>query len=530
MLPVVSRLHAWYRFPLFLVLVVGLVSCRGTRNIGTTVPTTSPTLDAVLATMPTPQREFRAAWVATVANIDWPSEPGLSVAQQQQELEVILDQAVALNLNAIVMQVRPTADAFFDSELEPWSEYLTGAQGLAPDPYYDPLAFAVDEAHKRGLELHAWFNPYRAKHPTSKGERASNHISNIRPDIVREYGEYYWLDPGEPDAADHSLQVILDVVKRYDIDGVHLDDYFYPYAIRDDEGNEVPFPDAASRAKANVPADTVAVSNWRRSNVDNLIQRLYSEIKAAKPWVKFGISPFGIWRPGNPPSVVGFDAYEGLYADARKWLREGWVDYFSPQLYWSIDSEGQPYMALLDWWISQNVQERHLWPGNYTSRIWLEGNSHWEPEEIIAQVDSTRTRAGAEGNIHFSMKALMPGVERMADLLSEQVYQEQALIPATDWLDAALPPAPELSLLRDGGRTVLEFLPGQSVSPAQWVIRLYDEGHWTMHIIPGNQRRFLFADGAPELSVVTAVSRTGQEGPKAMVQPLKKAWGAVSDD
>ena len=312
-------------------------------------------------------REFRGAWVATVANIDWPSKPGLPVDEQQQEMIKLLDLARDLHLNAIILQVRPAADALYGSNLEPWSQYLTGIMGQAPEPLYDPLQFAVEQAHQRGLELHAWFNPYRARHASAHGEVANNHISRTHPEIVRQYGGYLWLDPGEPSATEHTRQVVLDVVRRYDIDGVHFDDYFYPYPVTDEGGQEVPFPDDASWERRK--DRELSRDDWRRDNVSRFIQSLYADIKSAKPWVKFGISPFGIWRPGQPPSITGFDAYAKLYADAKLWQEQGWLDYLTPQLYWKIDSAGQSYPVLLEWWYEHNARDRHLWPGNFTSRL-----------------------------------------------------------------------------------------------------------------------------------------------------------------
>ncbi len=353
-------------------------------------------------TPPAPPREFRGAWVATVANIDWPSKEGLSTAQQKAELLSILDRAVQLKLNAIIFQVRPACDALYASTLEPWSEYLTGTMGKAPEPFYDPLAFAVAEAHKRGLELHAWFNPYRARHFTAKSTIAPSHISRTHPQLVRSYGKYLWLDPGEPGVQEHTFSVVMDVVQRYDIDGVHFDDYFYPYKEKDSAGRELDFPDEASwkqfGAKGRLNRD-----DWRRENVNLLIQRVYRAIKIAKPWVKFGISPFGIWRPGNPPRTTGLDVYSKLYADSRKWLAKGWVDYFAPQLYWPIDSPEQPFPVLLRWWAEQNTTQRNLWVGLDATKA---GENRYS-EEIAAQIRLARRQSGVSGEVFYSMKSLI---------------------------------------------------------------------------------------------------------------------------
>ncbi|MCX5762893.1 MAG: family 10 glycosylhydrolase, partial [Gemmatimonadetes bacterium] len=278
------------------------------------------------------RREFRGVWVASVSNIDWPSKPGLPTADQKAELLALLDRAQAEHLNAVILQVRPAADALYKSSIEPWSEYLTGTQGRAPVPAWDPLAFAVDEAHRRGLELHAWFNPYRARHPSAKGALSKRHIARTSPALVKKYGTQLWMDPGESAVRARTVRVVLDVVTRYDIDGVHLDDYFYPYKEKTTRGT-TEFLDDRSWKKYVKAKGKLSRDDWRRENVNVLVHQLYDRIHLAKPWVKFGISPFGIWRPGNPEQIKGFDAYEQLYADSKLWLEKGWVDYFTPQLY-----------------------------------------------------------------------------------------------------------------------------------------------------------------------------------------------------
>src|SRR5690348_17076634 len=407
---------------------------------------------------PAPHREFRAAWVATVGNIDWPSRPDLDTWSQQAELLAILNKAVALHLNAIILQIRPGTDALYDSRLEPWSEFLTGHQGRPPEPAWDPLAFAVAEAHKRGLELHAWFNPYRARYERPLSEAARTHVSNTQPSLVRQYGSYLWMDPGEPAVRKKTVQVVLDVVRRYDIDGVHIDDYFYPYKENDAAGRPIDFPDSSTYARYRRSGGTLTRDDWRRHNVELLVEELYHGVHATKPWVRFGVSPIGIWRPGNPPSVVpGFDAYQEIYADTRKWLRNGWVDYWVPQLYWAIDSP-QSYPVLLDWWASQNVKHRNLWIGNGLHRVTdsaqtatAGSRAGWRADEIVQQVNLTRAsvgkapNGGATGNVFFSMKGLMRDVDSI-DAKLGPVYAEPALVPASPWLGGTPPPRPTASL------------------------------------------------------------------------------------
>lgn len=362
---------------LVMMLLAALVVNSGCATIKTAAENT---IDP--AKVPEILREFRAVWVASVDNIDWPSEPGLPVARQKAELRALMDRAALLNMNAIILQVRPSADALYRSPYEPWSEYLTGEQGKAPEPLYDPLEFAIKEAHRRGLELHAWFNPFRAYHYAAKSGFSSDHIKNTCPELVLDYGRYYWLDPGQKEARQYSINVIMDVVRRYDIDGVHLDDYFYPYAELDEEGKAIPFPDSTSYARYVEEYGLMELGDWRRQNVNRFVEHLKKEIKKEKPDVRFGISPFGIWRPGYPEQIEGFDAYNHIYADSRKWLREGWIDYFTPQLYWPIEQISQSYPALLQWWHQQNYYQRHLWPGNYTSRVGKLSDNAWSSSEI----------------------------------------------------------------------------------------------------------------------------------------------------
>ncbi|MFO0943771.1 MAG: family 10 glycosylhydrolase [Pirellulales bacterium] len=289
-------------------------------------------------------REYRGVWVATVANIDWPSKPGQSSEKQQAEAIAILDAVAAANMNVVVLQVRTSCDALYASELEPWSYFLTGKQGQAPEPFYDPLAFWVEQAHQRGLELHAWFNPFRAKNSGQSYPDCQQHISQTKPLLVKKYGNdktnYLWLDPGESEAREHSLAVFLDVLRRYDIDGIHIDDYFYPYPVDD-----IPFPDDPAWNAYQESDGKLARDDWRRDSMNQFIRQLYQQIKRIKPHVKFGISPFGIWKPGYPSSVAGFSQHDKLYADARLWLNEGWCDYYSPQLYWAISARQQSYPA-----------------------------------------------------------------------------------------------------------------------------------------------------------------------------------------
>ncbi|WP_197531342.1 glycoside hydrolase family 10 protein [Posidoniimonas corsicana] len=483
------------------------------------------------AAPPQIESEFRAAWIATVANIDWPSKPGLSVKRQKQEFVDLLDAAVDLNLNAVVLQVRPACDAIYRSELEPWSSVLSGRMGVAPDPAYDPLEFAVAEAHRRGLQLHAWFNPYRASHPSYKGELSSDHVSERLPNSVVEYGSYLWLDPSDADAAKHSLDVILDVVRRYDIDGVHFDDYFYPYPITqtaEDANNgleggvaksgKVPFPDDRSwnaYVASTDAGERLARPDWRRQSINNFVRDVYHGVKREKPHVLFGISPFGIWRPGHPASVVGFDAYAELYADSKLWLEEGWVDYFTPQLYWPVRSSGQSYPVLLEWWTRQNPHGRPIWPGLFTSKVRQSPRGKdWGASEIVEQVQITQAFDDAGGNVHFSMKALSQNYGGVADALREGPYRTPALPPNCGALGGASAPPAQPTATLDAGRIRLQ----PDAAPWLWAVQTRDASGWTTRVLPGATESVEVANGAQEV-VITAVDRLGQRSVPARVVP-----------
>src|SRR5215213_3275026 len=327
-------------------------------------------------TVPQPEREFRAVWIATVDNIDFPTKKTLSIEEQKKELLRNLELARELKLNAVIFQARPMCDALYESKIEPWSEFLTGKMGKSQA--FDPLRFLIAEAHKRGILVHAWFNPYRAYHPAAKTV-SENHISKRRPDLVRQYGKYLWLDPSDAEVQDYSLSVVLDVARRYDVDGIHFDDYFYPYPEKDASGNKIEFPDdenwreylraAARFSRSGARRIPLSRDDWRRANVNNFIESVGREIKKIKPEILYGVSPFAIWQPAPEKGITGFNSYAELYADARKWLRDGTVDYLAPQIYWETARQGQSFPVLLDWWKRENVKNRHLWAGIAPYRI-----------------------------------------------------------------------------------------------------------------------------------------------------------------
>lgn len=460
---------------------------------------------------PAVQREFRGIWVATVGNIDWPSKPGLSTWDQQRELLAILDRAAALRLNAVIFQVRPGADALYKSPYEPWSQFLTGRQGRAPEPAWDPLAFAVEEAHKRGLELHAWFNPYRAAYSLDT-MKALTHISRTNPELVWQYDRFLWMDPGNPAVRARSLRAIVDVTKRYDVDGVHIDDYFYPYPATDASGRKIDFPDSASFARYRRGGGTLSKDDWRRNNVDLFVEALYRQVHAAKPWVQVGISPFGIWRPGNPPQIQGFDAYSEIYADSRKWLRNGWADYFTPQLYWPIAQTGQSFPVLLDWWRSENPKGRHVWPGLATYRIAEQSARTITTREILAEIDTIRARGSDVGHIHFNTSVILKNADSISDRLMMH-YSQPALPPASPWLGAKKPGKPTVTFAHDKATAepTITLAPAAGEKVWLWTVRTLVGGAWQSEILPGPTRVHRLS-AEPQRVVVNAISRTGVEG------------------
>ena len=518
--------------------------CWAVIVAGCTQPAQRNTLD-IRNTPPPAPREFRAVWVASVANIDWPSRKDLTVAEQRAEISSIIERASELKLNAIILQVRTSADALYDSTLEPWSEYLTGEQGKAPQPFYDPLNEWIEKAHARGIELHAWFNPYRARHTAAKSPPSRDHIANTHPGAVKSYGGYLWMDPGEPIAAKRTLDVILDVVRRYDIDGVHIDDYFYPYpvttpAVPPATPIEIDFPDAAAWSNYLLTGGKLARADWRRQNVNTLIEKIYTGIKAEKRWVKFGVSPFGLGKPElRPPGIAGFSQYDKLYADVELWLQRGWMDYFVPQLYWPINQPPQAFGVLLDYWLKQNIAHRHVWPGLYTSRIMTSANPNpgapgapgeharsWEPSEILNQIALTRARAIVEplanGHVHFSMAALSQNRKSISDQLKRVAYPTTALVPSMPWLGA--PPTvpiitPNVNAI--SRKMSLQISAGAGALPLRYAIWTRDDksNGWKFQAkLVGTQDRAkgsldwaLDSTAASSEMVISAIDRIGNE-------------------
>ncbi|MGV6944585.1 glycoside hydrolase family 10 protein [Sphingobacterium kyonggiense] len=461
------------------------------------------------ANLPEPPREFRAAWVATVANINWPSKNNLSTEQQKQEAITLLDMLKKNNFNAVIFQVRPSADALYKSNYEPWSYFLTGSIGKAPSPYYDPLEFWVEEAHKRGLELHVWLNPYRAHH-SNGGQVTSESMVNKASDyVVRLRNGMYWFDPASQKTQDHASNVVMDIVKRYDIDGVHFDDYFYPYASYNGGGD---FPDDATWSAYRRSGGNLSRSDWRRDNVNKFIKRIYTQIKAEKPAVKFGLSPFGIWKPGYPAGVTGSSQYDELYADAKLWLNEGWIDYFTPQLYWPINPPKQSFTALLKWWESENTHKRHLWPGLNTVAV----STSNRVQEIKNQIEVTReVIPNSTGAVHWSIAGLTKNPS-MLKALHEGPYSQPALVPASPWLAHNPILKPTLLLTKQTSSVFAKWLHKQPEQVFKWVAYARYGNTWDVEIFDAPQTEFSFpkTKNGQKLNAIAIkpVDRLGNEG------------------
>ena len=431
----------------------------------------------------------------------------------------MLDWAVTLKLNAVILQVRPAADALYPSALEPWTEYLTGRQG--EDPGYDPLAFWITEAHRRGLQLHAWFNPYRARHQFAKSPFAATHIAKTHPSSVKPYGDLWWMDPGDAFASQRTLDVVADVVRRYAVDGVHIDDYFYPYPIpaplpaHAKVNPNVPppmldFPDEPSWQLYRAAGGKLERADWRRENVDHLVERLYRTVHEIRPAVLFGVSPFGLGRPDRRPAgIEGFSQYDKLYANVELWLQKGWLDYLAPQLYWPRAQKPQAFGVLLDYWARQNTAGRHLWPGLFTSSV-NDTPKSWAPEEILRQIDLVRAAPGVDGHIHYSMIALQQDHHGIGTQLQTGTYVSPALIPATPWLGTVAPAAPVLKKQRDG-RVLIE--PGKGAAAANYAVWRRHGAEWIFSIQPAGTP--LLEVAGADAVVVSAVGSAGNESPRA---------------
>ncbi|WP_423130373.1 glycoside hydrolase family 10 protein [Gaoshiqia sp. Z1-71] len=402
---------------------------------------------SVSAQTHSPKFEFRAAWVATVNNIDWPSKPGLTPNQQQAEAIELLDLMQQNGMNAIIFQVRPAADAFYPSSLEPWSRYLTGTPGK--NPGYDPLKFWIQECHNRNMEFHAWMNPFRVAQNADE-PLAGNHIAFKHPEWIIKYGGKLYFNPALSETREFIANVVQDLVRRYDVDAIHFDDYFYPYPVAGE-----PFPDIPYFEQYPRQFGPGQLDDWRRDNVNRTILLLATTIKATKPWVKFGISPFGVWRNQADDSrgsatKAGVTNYDHLYADILTWQKECWIDYVLPQLYWQIGHPAVDFNLLCNWW-NEHRYNRALYVGHAVYK--LEPGSttpEWkEAGQLPRQIELTRRIDGIEGSAFYSAKHFKRDLLGFQDTLQNHLYRYPALVPPMNWIDNS-PPAKPVKFKKSG--------------------------------------------------------------------------------
>ena len=491
---------------------------------------------AAASSQVSPKNEFRGVWLTTVGATDWPPALGGPVQRQKDSLVSILDRLRGAGFNAVIFQVRPECDALYQSAIEPWSYWLTGSQGTPPQSPFDPLQFAIDEAHKRGMELHAWFNPYRAVNSIGQFPISPMHVSVTHPGWILTIGSLKMLDPGLPDVRAYVTSVILDVTRRYDVDGIHMDDYFYASGI------------TAHQDDSSYGLDWRGISNrgdWRRDNVNILLRGIYDSIKAIKPWVKFGMSPAGIWKDGIPPGTSGQDNYSVIYGDPMAWLDGQYVDYLAPQLYWRFGGP-QDYAILEPWWSDSTAAHgRHSYPGLATYRIGA--SSFGDASQIANQIRFSRNDRNTQGNIQFTANYITTGnTGGITDTLKKNVYQYPALIAPMPWKDMTPPYMPR------GIRYA--SLPGVAPAAIQWdlpivspngdtafryVVYRFDhrpassELSNTQNILSVEGRRYFVppappASAGPWYYVVTALSRNYAESDTSNIIILSAPPAPVS--
>lgn len=486
-----------------------------------------------------PKREFRGVWIATVFNTDYPKSPSPLRVAIKEQYKNLIGEFKRLGFNAVVVQVRPAGDSFYPSLLVPWSKFLTGKQGKAPIPEeFDPLEFMIEETHRLGMEFHAWMNPYRATVNLDTAGLDPKHVFYQHRDWLLTYGTRMYLNPGVPEVRKHIVDVVGEVVDNYDIDGIHFDDYFYPYKIKD-----VPFPDSATyyfygQAFKNI-------DDWRRTNTDNLIMGVSQRIRAVKPNVKFGISPFGVWsnRSQNTmgsETAASVTSYDDLYADGIKWLKNGWIDYIAPQLYWNIGYPPADYAELVKWW-SMRVKEQHLYIGQAAYKVGDNPEPQWQdPKEIPRQITMNRNNVEVDGSIFYSAQSIKRNLLGVKDSL-RTAFKNPALVPQIDYQSGRVPKVPRFNRVRSkSGDVKLKWKPNKDdtyIKPAYYVVYRFDgpsagdyeDPRNILHVTSfmAEAKKMVYMDRSAEAGntytyVVAAVNRQHQEGRPSDIQPVLK--------
>ena len=379
---------------------------------------------------PAPKREFRGAWIHVIGQSQYRS---MSVREMKQYFIALLDSLQAIHINAVIFQVRPAADAFYLSQIEPWSQYLTGTQGKAPEGNFDPMAFVLAEAHKRMMEFHAWLNPYRAT-ASENDVLCSSHLYYQHPERFIKYGKQLYFDPGLPENRNWICKVVKDIVSRYDVDAIHTDDYFYPYPIAGERFHDENSFRTYAPQQGFYPD---RLGDWRRNNVNLLIEQIKRTIILTKPWVRFGVSPFGIYRnkkntpDGSGSNTSGLQNYDDLYADVLLWMKKGWIDYCVPQIYWEIGNPAADYETLIRWWSAHRTKNNHLYIGQDAERIGKFPDLQFPARnQLPRKMQLERTLAGMDGNCWWYAYALLRNSYGITDSLRNHYQAYPALIPA----------------------------------------------------------------------------------------------------
>lgn len=422
-----------------------------------------------------PKREMRAAWISTVDNIDWPSKPGLSDKAMKTEMITLLDNLRSNNLNTVIFQIRPTADAYYKSTKEPASHWITGTQGVAPG--FDPLQLMIDEAGKRGMNVHVWLNPYRVQKDTTKEVLAKNHLFFKKPELFLTYGKSRYFNPGYKETRDFVSSVVGEIVRKYKIQAVHMDDYFYPYKIVGQE-----FPDQQAFAKE--PRQFKDKDDWRRDNVDLIIKQIRDTIIANKPEVEFGISPFGVWRniakdSDGSNTVAGATNYDDLYANILKWQKENWIDYITPQLYWHIGFDRANFEILAKWWAAHKYGTNvYIGHGDYKISTTAKEPEWKSPDQIVKQIEMIRNLPQIDGSMHFTASTFLKKGDTLRKPLIDKPYKYLALTPEANRITRVKPQSPSKAFLtQSGNKTVLNWQAGTNND--KFVIYRFPKGNIT---------------------------------------------------
>ncbi len=466
-----------------------------------------------------PKREFRGAWLHTIDQRQYARQ---STEENKAYLIDQLDKLQAAGCNAVIWQVRPSADALYYSNYEPWSRFLSGVAGIPPVPAWDPLQFMIDEAHARGMELHAWLNPYRVT-TSANQELPINHIFYKHPERFVEYGSKLYFDPGWPENIDFISNVVKDIITRYDVDAIHMDDYFYPYPVAG-----VDFPDDYSYAAHGKGMDR---GDWRRQNVDKLIEKLHVTIMENKPWVRFGISPFGIWRnkKSDPrgSDTNGLQNYDALFADVLLWTEKGWVDYMMPQLYWELEHKLASHLVLNEWWANNN-NGRHMFIGQSVNKTMdkLDLAPSNEQSQLRTKIRLSREEEGIQGNCWWPGYSITANYKGVADSLASGQQSTIAICPSYPWISTAVPAAVADVKAKDGKITwAAGAVENKATDVVRYVVyRFADKKAIDLNnaaaivaVVPDNE----FTAKEKGVYVITALDRVNNESPASKPVEVK---------